>query len=264
MSKRTAKFSPNSECPDPRTKQKCRNDDNRIYAPPSTSTPKPGTSSAVVRPSTSGTAVHPTPGAGVTPSTSDTGDQPKTPSRMETSNDEFNDADDTLQRSGDRFEDSMSKKLHNSMSKIPNETNIYSAPRIEYVVVEINRKDDNPFDAILPTESLKQLWTTLGRKLAEVKVLSFERHRNKYLRVVYNIRDVISIADITHSYELQAEITANHASAIYNLRFPQFKELVCQLGQVITVTFHRVPPEVSCKDLRLWLQLFGTVKGGFR
>ncbi len=150
------------------------------------------------------------------------------------------------------------------MSKIPNETNIYSAPRIEYDVLEINRKDDDTFDANLPTESLKQLWTTLGRKLTEVKVLSSERHRNKHLRVVYNIRDVISIADITHSYEVRAEITANHASAVYNIRFPQFKELVCQLGQTVTVTFHKVPPEVSCRDLRLWLQLFGTVKGSFR
>jgi hypothetical protein len=176
--------------------------------------------------------------------------------RMETSTDD--------QRSKDRFEDSVDKVLHNSMNKIPNETNIYSAPKIEYVVIEINKKDDLPFDGILPTESLKQLWTTLGRKKSEVKIISFEKHRNKYLRVVYNIRDVISIADITHSYELRAEITANHASAIYNLRFPQFKELVCQLGQTVTVTFHRVPPEVSCKDLRCWLELFGTVVGSFR
>ncbi len=179
---------------------------------------------------------------------------------METSQNDEN----SPQRSKDRFEDSMSKKLHNSMSKIPNETNVYSAPKIEYVVLEINRKDDNPFDCILPTESLKQLWTTLGRKLEEVKIISFERHRNKYLRVVYNIKDVIAISDITHSYELQAEVNANHASAIYNIRFPQFKELVCQLGQAVTVTFHRVPPEVSCKDLRHWLELFGTVKGNFR
>jgi hypothetical protein len=177
---------------------------------------------------------------------------------METSTDE------TSQRSKERFEESMNKTLHNSMNKIPNETNVYSAPPIEYVVVEINKKDDLPFDSILPTDSLKQLWTTLGRKKTEVKILSFERHRGKFLRVVYNIRDVISIADITHSYEIRAEITANHASAVYNLRFPQFKELVCQLGQTIIVTFHRVPPEVSCRDLRCWLELFGVVKGSFR
>ncbi len=130
--------------------------------------------------------------------------------------------------------------------------------------MEINKKDDNPFDNILPTESLKQLWTTLGRKLEEVKIISFERHRNKYLRVVFNIKDVIAISDVTHSYEQRAEVTANHSSAIYNIRFPQFKELVCQLGQVVTVTFHRVPPEVSCSDLRRWLELFGSVKGSFR
>jgi hypothetical protein len=235
MSKRVAVFSPNSECPDPRTKQSCKTDTRTFH----TSTPKPGTSA--------GARVVTPPKAGANETN---------PPRMETS-----ESGDT---SKDRFEDDISKKLHNSMNKIPNETNLYSAPAIEYVVLEINRKDDNPFDNILPTDSLKQLWTTLGRKLEEVKILSFERHRNKHLRVVYNIREVISIADITHSYELQAEIHANHSSAVYNIRFPQFKELVCQLGQTVTVTFHRVPPEVSCSDLRLWLQLFGTVKGGFR
>ncbi len=132
------------------------------------------------------------------------------------------------------------------------------------MVIEINKKDDNPFDAVLPKESLKQLWTTLGRKLTEVRVLSWERHRNKHLRVVFHLNEVIAISDITHSHELQAEISANHKSAIYNVKFPQFKELICQLGQTITVTFHRVPPEVSCKDLRTWLDLFGKVKGSFR
>jgi hypothetical protein len=251
MSKRIAQFSPNS---DPNPKRDRNNSKLIFVTPPTSSTPR--------RPVIA--APNPQFQAQILALGQEKDREQENPEDTEKTEETLQEAEEPMSGTKDRFEDSIDSQLHNSMNQIPNETNKYSAPPIEFVLIDINKKDDLPFDGVLPRESLKQLWTTLGRKIGEVKILSFQRYPKRYLRVIYNIKNSIAISDITHSYELQAEITANHSSAIYNIRFPQFRELVCELGQLITVTFHKVPPEVSCTDIRNWLNLFGVVEGGFR
>jgi hypothetical protein len=156
------------------------------------------------------------------------------------------------------------------MRNIPKNTNVYSSPSIEFVIIDVFKKNNADFDADLPRESLRYIWTKLGRSLEEVKILSCDRNPKRYLRITANLRrgHSVSIAEITNSYESQVEIPSSSAAGasidVFGIRFPQFKDLVCELGQEVTVTFKKVPPEVSCSDLRKWLNLFGETMGSFR
>jgi hypothetical protein len=168
------------------------------------------------------------------------------------------------------FEDSLVEQMHTSMKDLPKETNVYSSPSLEFIVVDVYRKNGVDFDAIIPKESIKFIWKHLGRSLEEVKIISEDRFTKRYLRLVYYLRrdHALSIAEITNSYEAQVEIPSSSAVGasidVFGIRFPQFKELVCELGQVVSVTFKKVPPEVSCSDLRSWLKMFAEAIGSFR
>jgi hypothetical protein len=168
------------------------------------------------------------------------------------------------------FEDSVSEVMQTSMKEIPKNSNVYSSPSIEFVIIDVFKKNGIDFHGNLPRESLRFFWTNLGRNLEEVKILSCDRNAGRHLRITANLRRglTLSIAEVTNSYESQIEVPSASASGaaidVYSIRFPQFKDLVCELGQEITVTFKSVPPEVSCTDLRNWLSLFGEAMGSFR
>jgi hypothetical protein len=165
-----------------------------------------------------------------------------------------------------RFEESINDQLHCSMKSIPDETNVYTSPSIGFVIVDVYQRNGLPFDELVPKDTIKKIWTELGRPLSDVRILSCERFSNKYLRITYNLVNELSlsIAEITNSFESQIDIQIGNVFEVYSIRFPQFKELVCQLGQKVPVTFKRVPPQVSCRDLRCWLGIFGEVVGSFR
>jgi hypothetical protein len=174
------------------------------------------------------------------------------------------------EQSREHFEDSITEQLQSSMKEIPKNTNVYSSPNIEFVIIDAYKKNGADFNGTLPRELLRFFWLNLGRSLEEVKILSCDRTAHRSLRITANLRRglSLSIAEITNSYESQVEIPSATAIGapvdVFNIRFPQFKDLVCELGQEVTVTFKKVPPEVSCSDLRNWLSLFGETNGGFR
>jgi hypothetical protein len=224
MKKRTAQFSPNSD--GPINKQGRNTSGSTIYQ-----TPRQVTSTPVVPP--------------ILPAKS-------------------NEKAEEVPRN--RFEETIQDQLHCSMNSIPDVTNIYSSPSIGYVVIEVFQRNGLPFDELLPRDSIKKIWTQLGRDLNDVKIISDVRFSNKYLKLTFNLRAglTLSIAELTNSFETTIDIQTGNIYEVYGIRFPQFRELVCQLGQRVPVTFKKVPPEISCTDLRLWLGLFGEVEGTFR
>jgi hypothetical protein len=168
------------------------------------------------------------------------------------------------------FEDSVDEHMQNSMKELPKETNVYTSPSLDFIILDVYKKNGIDFDAILPRESIRFLWTNLGRSLEEVRIISEDRFTKRYLRLVFYLKtgQSLSIAEITNSYEFQVEIPSSTAAGAsidaFGVRFPQFKDLVSELGQIVSVTFKKVPPEVSCTDLRNWLKLFGEAIGSFR
>jgi hypothetical protein len=244
IKKRTAKFSPDSDGPTS-TKRNATDLSGTIFRTPhNTSTPK-----NVANPNVP--AFEPTIVVGETNETN--GAPPIIPVELRKS-----------------FEDSEVEHMQTSMKEIPKETNVYTSPSIGFIVLDVYSKNGADFDAILPKESIKFLWTNLGRRLEEVKIISEDRFTKRHLRLVFNLRrgHELSIAEITNSYETQIEIPSSTAVGasidVFGIRFPQFKDLVCELGQVVSVTFKKVPPEVSCADLRNWLKMFGEAIGSFR
>jgi hypothetical protein len=144
---------------------------------------------------------------------------------------------------------------HSSITSIP----LYS------ILLEVHSKDGEPFDGALCRDSMKSIWTDhLDRKAEEIRLLESERIRGKYLKINFILREETPILAITKSLETQFELKIGSKIHSFGVRFPQFKEISCELGKLITVTFYKVPIGIYCEDLRLWLNLFGEVKGNFR
>jgi hypothetical protein len=100
--------------------------------------------------------------------------------------------------------------------------------------------------------------------IKNVKILYLERRPKRSLRAFFILYKGVSIIDVTHCLECHIEVNTGAGSYVFGVRFPQFKEVVCELGHKIGVTFKNVPAEITCKDLRNWLALFGKVSGSFR
>jgi hypothetical protein len=160
--------------------------------------------------------------------------------------------------------------MHCSMNEVPEVSpeikrhSAFVSPPLSHVDIEIYKKDDAIFDAILLRDILKQLWVDLGQKIKVVHNLSFVRNPRKFLKVLYNLRNEISLLEVTKTYEITFEAKLGSKTHHFRARFPQFKEIICKLGQLVTVTVYNIPPDIDCEDLRLWIELFGTIKGNFR
>jgi hypothetical protein len=248
MAKRTAEISPNSE----RAKNK--------FKKSPTDNPDPSTSKT-----TTGAPPAPTPtptGATATTATD------KTAKTTATTAENQGTASTPVKTPRDRFE--KSDLMHCSMNSIPDVSPVitrhsaFVSPPLTHIDIEIYKKDDAIFDAILPRDVLKQLWVDLGRNLEEVRNLSFFRNPRKYLKVLYNLRDELPVLEVTKTYEITFEAKIGSKTHHFRARFPQFKEIVCELGQLVTVTVYNIPPGIDCEDLRQWIELFGTIKGNFR
>jgi hypothetical protein len=112
---------------------------------------------------------------------------------------------------------------------------------------------------------LKEIWSNhLERNLSEIRYLSYEKIKGKYLRAIFNLVEDTPILSIVKSPETEFELKIGSKNHIFNAKFPQFREISCELGKLITVTFYKVPHGIYCEDLRLWLCLFGELKGNFR
>jgi hypothetical protein len=135
---------------------------------------------------------------------------------------------------------------------------------VDHVILEIYKKDDEPFDKILPRDTLKEIWSTLGRDNNEVKILTFRRMQTKCLRVSYKLVKEVPISEITPSHEIRVEATVGPKIHLFAAKFPQFREIVCELGNLITVTFFNLPEDVYAEDLEKWLSIFGKTQGRFR
>jgi hypothetical protein len=169
-------------------------------------------------------------------------------------------------KSKDRFEKSVENRLENSMRKIPEteKDTYFQAPAIDYVVIDIFKKNGRQFDDILPRDCLKQVWSEIGQESSEIRILSFESFKNKFLRVYYRLRKEVHIKQITKCLETEIELTIGTISYVFEIRFPQFRELICDLNHPTQITFYKVPPNVSIRDLRDWIHLFGRTLGSFR
>jgi hypothetical protein len=94
--------------------------------------------------------------------------------------------------------------------------------------------------------------------------MSTERVAGRFLRIIFKLKTETTINTITSSFNTEIEIKLGSKIHVFQARFPQFKDLTCELGKRTTVTFYKVPHELDVDDLRQWLNLFGEIKGQFR
>jgi hypothetical protein len=243
MTKRIAKFSPNPDSPLPKiTKERNQKSTNQIFA---SNNPFWNNASNPWR-------------------NTSTADAFQTPFSFSTPRNTDNPSAERSERNRSRFDDAVDGILHNSMHSLPEGDSTFISPLLNYVYVDIFRKDDAPFDSLLPRDSLKLLWIDLGLDIDNVKILYRERRPKKSLRVFFILIKGVSIIDVTHCLECLIEINTGSGVFVFGVRFPQFKEVVCELGHKVNVTFKNVPAEITCKELRNWLTLFGQPSGSFR
>jgi len=162
-------------------------------------------------------------------------------------------------------------ELHTSINKIPEfpaeitrHTSIVSPP-LDVIILEVFKKDGAQFDDPLPREALKLIWSQhLDRRLDEVRILFCEQFRGKCLKIFYRLKVETPIIEITKAHETEFEIKLGSKTHVFNARFPQFKDITCELGKLISLTIYKIPHDVDCEDLREWLGLFGELKSNFR
>jgi hypothetical protein len=231
MVKRTAEISPNSERVISKKSAK-----NRLPPPPKINS-EPSSSN----PSTSSGATHP-------------GEAPTSTPPKEVSTPRYEKTDGTLNTSMRSTDQSPGTTRHTAFTSKP----------LDFVDVEIYKKDDEPFDGLLPRDTLKLLWTELGRNVEEIRVLKCERILRKCLKVTYHLRKEVPLLEISNTFEILVEAKLGPRTHTFAAKFPQYREIVCELGQLITVTVCNVPSEADSEDLRQWIEVFGSVKGKFR
>jgi hypothetical protein len=144
------------------------------------------------------------------------------------------------------------------------DTGTFRAPVLDHIVVDIYKKDELPFDGILPSDCLKLFWSKLGRETREVREISSKRFPKRYLRASFKLRSGLPVVEVTKSHESTVEIKLGNSVHHFDVRFPQFRDLKGDLDSVVTVTFRKVLFPVTSKDLRSWISLFGKIKGPFR
>jgi hypothetical protein len=235
MVKRTAEISPNSERAKNKFKEAPTGGPDPTNAPPPS---KPSSSNAPPPPNS-------------TPSTS----KPNQPTVIQTSTPRYEKTNGTLNTS--------MRSTPDQSPEITRHTAFVSKP-LEVIVLEIYKKDDQPFDGLLPRDTLKLLWSELGRNIEEIKILKRERLLRKGLKVTFILRSEVPLLEVSQTYEILIELKLGSKTHVFGARFPQFREIVCELGQLVTVTFCDIPSHVDCEDLREWIEVFGAIKSKFR
>jgi hypothetical protein len=155
----------------------------------------------------------------------------------------------------------------NSVEEVPPTITRHSAinsPPIDKVIFEIF-KDYAIFDGPLPREAFRVIWTDhFERNIDEVRAFWSERVKGKSLKVFYKLKTESTILDITKAHETELEIKLRSKIHIFNARFPQFRDISCELGKLVTLTIYKIPHDIDIEDIRMWLNLFGEIQGNFR
>jgi hypothetical protein len=156
----------------------------------------------------------------------------------------------------------------NSVEEVPPEItrhNSIVSPPIDKVIFEIYKKDYAIFDGPLPRDAFKVIWTGhIERSMDEVRSVYCERITGKSLKVFYGLKTETNILEITKTHETEFEIKLGSKIHIFNARFPQFKEITCELGKLVTLIIYKIPHDIDIEDIREWLNLFGEIQGNFR
>jgi hypothetical protein len=133
-----------------------------------------------------------------------------------------------------------------------------------HIELEISKKDNIAFDETFPRDILKKIWTDAGRSLTEIKHLSCHKSAGRSLQVFYFLNKPLQILQVTRSLYAEIEVKIGNKTHGLTLRFPQFRDVKYELGNLTSVTFHKIPPGIEFQDLRDWLEVFGEAKGSFR
>jgi hypothetical protein len=160
--------------------------------------------------------------------------------------------------------------LHTSMNNLPEvppnlvRHNPILSPPIDKVILDIYKKDTATFEDLLPRDDLKFIWTHhLGRNIEEVRIM-VGRVATGCLKVIYKLKAETTLIEITKSHEIEFELKIGSKIHTFSAKFPQFKEITCELNKLISITIYKIPHEIDCEDIREWLQLFGELKSNFR
>jgi hypothetical protein len=156
----------------------------------------------------------------------------------------------------------------NSVEEVPPEItrhNSIVSPLIDKVIFEIFKKDYAIFDGPLPRDAFKVIWTDhFERSIDEVRSIWCERVQGKSLKIFYKLKVESTILEITKTHETELEIKLGSKIHVFNARFPQFKDISCELGKLVTLSIYKIPHEIDIEDIREWLNLFGEIQGNFR
>jgi len=134
---------------------------------------------------------------------------------------------------------------------------------LKLIILEIYRKNDQPFDQVLCREDCKTIWKELGREIAELKKIDIERHSGRCLQILFKLKKATPITEISKRAEFEVEKSSKTGTDIYSVRLPDYNQVECKLGEIVTVVaFKTIRVETS--DIGDWLELYGNIQGSFR
>jgi len=155
-------------------------------------------------------------------------------------------------------------KLKNKDEVSPKKTERRTGEPKDEIVFQVYECNGEKFDGIITRKDCKNLWIELGRVLTELRRISRERVKGKYLKICYYLKEPIKITEISRRAEFSIEKTGEFGSTIYSLRLPDYYNIACKIGDIATVSFKTSLIGIPDNIVIAWMNLFGKVQGNMR
>jgi hypothetical protein len=149
-----------------------------------------------------------------------------------------------------------------------NEVHMNETPQIEettsVITVEITHDGSRVFDGVLPNSQLRDLWTKVfERKLSEIDVYNFRQFPGRCLRVTYQLKAPIKLAEVHPTPEFnffhktlgQAHLLIGKILGYHTIKEPK-------IGEEVLVTVLK-NTDISPQNILKWLGHFGEVVGNY-
>jgi hypothetical protein len=148
-----------------------------------------------------------------------------------------------------------------------NEDAISPSSKIQIFKVDVFMCNGQPIDQTteLGAVDLEDIWTlTIGRKLDELAGYSSAK-RNKEIRIQFQLKNPMSIRDITNDQEFTHERSTTITTDIFRCRVVGLAEVRrAVFGETVKVTVIQQNFDVTVDQIIEWISKYGEVKEGHR
>jgi len=136
---------------------------------------------------------------------------------------------------------------------------------ISLITLEIKKCNNVIFDGIISKEERKKFWLELGKKIEDLRQISFKRQTGRPSQIIYKLREEAPITDLfkKSDFEIERPNSSGKGTDTYDVTLIDFVDVEVELGKVITVTAFKTI-HLEPQDIAVWLELYGFIQGNIR